>query len=172
MSLSYIWQYIPIYYLYIVSEIWIHYKVKYLLVAYRHNFKSHPDMFTLSVRFLYSNSESFQQETLNSRRFGKDKNRLAVTMVKGTGVPWRSKIFRFFKLFLVMTLSKKWSLRKLEKLPSSFKHSNWGQSEMIVYTYTICTFFLDELRKFTMSDLPKQAHLGYTLITLFFSYTL
>ena len=146
MSLSYIWQYIPIYYLYIVSEIWIHYKVKYLLVAYRHNFKSHPDMFTLSVRFLYSNSESFQQETLNSRRFGKDKNRLAVTMVKGTGVPWRSKIFRFFKLFLVMTLSKKWSLRKLEKLPSSFKHSNWGQSEMIVYM-AICTFFLRQTHK-------------------------
>ena len=35
-------------------------------------------------------------------------------------------------------------------------------------------FFLDELRKFTIciSDFPKQIHLGYTLITLFFSYTL
>ena len=87
--------------------IWICYKVKYLLVAYRHNFKSHPDICTLSVSFLYSNSESFQQETLNSQRFGKDKNRLAVIMVKGTGVPCRSKIFRFLKSFLVITLSKK-----------------------------------------------------------------
>ena len=29
-------------------------------------------------------------------------------------------------------------------------------------------FFLDELRKFIISDFPKQTHLGYTLITLFF----
>ena len=29
-------------------------------------------------------------------------------------------------------------------------------------------FFLDELRKFTISDFPKQMHLGYILITLFF----
>ena len=36
----------------------------------------------------------------------------------------------------------------------------------------ICTFFLDELREFTISDFPKQTHLGYTLITLFFPYTL
>ena len=128
-----LWQYIFI--IFIVCEMWICYKVKHLLVAYRLNFKSHPDILTLSIRFLYSNSESFQQETLNSRRFGKDKKCLAVRMVKGTGVPWRSKIFRLFKLFLVMTLSKKWSLRKLEKLPSNFKHSNWGQSEMKVYTY-------------------------------------
>ena len=35
----------------------------------------------------------------------------------------------------------------------------------IVYMYF---FFLDELRKFTISDFPKQMHLGYTLITLFF----
>ena len=33
-------------------------------------------------------------------------------------------------------------------------------------------FFLDELRKFTISDFPKQMHLEYILITLFFSYTL
>ena len=33
-------------------------------------------------------------------------------------------------------------------------------------------FFLDELRKFTISDFPKQTHLGYILMTLFFSYTL
>ena len=29
-------------------------------------------------------------------------------------------------------------------------------------------FFLDKLRKFTISDFPKQTHLGYALITLFF----
>ena len=29
--------------------------------------------------------------------------------------------------------------------------------------------FLDELRKFTISDFPNQTHLGYTLIALFFS---
>ena len=40
-------------------------------------------------------------------------------------------------------------------------------------TQGICTFFfLDGLRKFTISDFPMQTHLGYTLITLFFSYTL
>ena len=32
--------------------------------------------------------------------------------------------------------------------------------------------FLNKLRKFTISDFPKQTHLGYTLITLFFSYIL
>ena len=32
--------------------------------------------------------------------------------------------------------------------------------------------FLDELRKFTIRDFSKQTHLGYTLITLFLSYTL
>ena len=35
----------------------------------------------------------------------------------------------------------------------------------VLYMYF---FFLDELRKFTISDFPKQTHLGYTLITLFF----
>ena len=30
-------------------------------------------------------------------------------------------------------------------------------------------FFMDELRKFTISNFPKQMHLGYPLITLFFS---
>ena len=44
-----------------------------------------------------------------------------------------------------------------------------------VYTnlcmYIICNFFFsEELRKFTISDFPKQTHLGYTLITLFFPY--
>ena len=29
-------------------------------------------------------------------------------------------------------------------------------------------FLLDEFRKFNISDFPKQTHLGYTLITLFF----
>ena len=28
-------------------------------------------------------------------------------------------------------------------------------------------FFLDELRKFTINDFPKQTHLGYTLISFF-----
>ena len=45
----------------------------------------------------------------------------------------------------------------------SFSRLKWQDGR------TICTFFfLDELRKFTISDLPKQTHLGYTLITLFF----
>ena len=36
-------------------------------------------------------------------------------------------------------------------------------------TQGICTFFfLDRLRKFTISDFPMQTHLGYTLIILFF----
>ena len=42
----------------------------------------------------------------------------------------------------------------------------------IYYTLYMYFFFLDELRKFTISDFPKQTHLGYTFITLFFSYTL
>ena len=29
-------------------------------------------------------------------------------------------------------------------------------------------FFLDEFRKFTISDFPKQMHLGYTLTPYFF----
>ena len=32
-------------------------------------------------------------------------------------------------------------------------------------------FFLDALRKFTISDFPKHTHLRYTLINLIFSYT-
>ena len=43
---------------------------------------------------------------------------------------------------------------------------------LLVSIGAISTFFLDELRKFTISDYPKQTHFGYTLITLFFSYTL
>ena len=33
-------------------------------------------------------------------------------------------------------------------------------------------FFLDELRKFTISDFPKQTHFGHILITLFFFHPL
>ena len=49
---------------------------------------------------------------------------------------------------------------------------------ILVSIPNVCTvrymyfFFLDELIKFTISDFPKQTHLGYTLITLFFSYAL
>ena len=35
---------------------------------------------------------------------------------------------------------------------------------------SICNFFFsNELRKFTISDFPKQTHFGHTFITLFFS---
>ena len=43
---------------------------------------------------------------------------------------------------------------------------------ILIRIYYMYFFFFDELRKFTISDFPKQTHLGYTLITLFFSYTL
>ena len=36
-----------------------------------------------------------------------------------------------------------------------------------------CALFIsDELRKFTISDFPKQTHFGHILITLFFFFTL
>ena len=40
---------------------------------------------------------------------------------------------------------------------------------ILIYVYRLYVlFFLDELRKFTITYFPKQTHLGYTLITLFF----
>ena len=39
--------------------------------------------------------------------------------------------------------------------------------------YYICNFFFsDELRKFTISDFPKQTNFGHILITLFFFFTI
>ena len=45
-------------------------------------------------------------------------------------------------------------------LPSNIIHT---------YIYIICNFFFsDKLRKFSISDFPKQTHFGHILITLFF----
>ena len=89
--------------------------------------KSHPDIRTVSSKFLYSCSDNLQHETLNSRKLGSRRKRLAVTTVRGTWVPCTSKIRRRFKGLTDIILSRKRSLRKLEKLPSKLKHSRFEE---------------------------------------------
>ena len=42
----------------------------------------------------------------------------------------------------------------------------------IMYKIYVICFFIDELRKFTISDFPKQTHFGHILINLFIFFTL
>ena len=76
------------------------------------------------------------------------------------------------------SITKKWHLPQVMIISLSLS-STWFLYVLYINTYMAYNnvpymyfFFLDELGKFTISDFPKQMHLGYTLITLFFSYTL
>ena len=63
--------------------------------------------------------------------------------------------------------------RWLRKIYIRFTRNEKDEGGAVVNGHYMYFFFLDELRNFTISDFPKQTHdLVYTLITLFFSYTL
>ena len=47
-----------------------------------------------------------------------------------------------------------------------------AHTHLHTYVHYMYIFFLDKLRKFTISDFPKQTHFGHILITLFFFFTL
>ena len=50
------------------------------------------------------------------------------------------------------------------------KTDNVHMRSLFGIVHIMCNFFFsDELRKFTISDFPKQTHIGHILITLFFS---
>ena len=68
-------------------------------------------------------------------------------------------------MYLVGNLFELFFLREL-----SFYYFEQARTLSSSATIAICNFFFsDELRKFTISDSPKQTHFGHILITLFFS---
>ena len=89
------------------------------------NLRSQPDIRIVSSKFLYSCSDNLQQETRSSRKSGSRRNLFAETILKGTCVPWTSKIRNLFKGLMCKSFSKKESLKKLEKLPSRLRHSRF-----------------------------------------------
>ena len=77
---------------------------------------------------------------------------------------WRRRLKNFY-YWLSSNLSGKWTMKFI------FFPSTQSYNQAIFYILGrlyVIFFFSDELRKFTISDFPKQINFGHILITLFF----